>query len=69
MLSKRKTPFVVALNKIDRSYGWKEDRDSSSYLTLKKQKIESVDDYQSKLNKIKLELNSKGYNVAMYWEN
>jgi translation initiation factor IF-2 len=69
LLSKRKTPFVVALNKIDRSYGWKEDRDSSSYLTLKKQKIESVDDYQSKLNKIKLELNSKGYNVAMYWEN
>lgn len=59
----------MALNKIDRSYGWKAEEDSSSYLTLKKQKAESLHDYETKLNKIIVELNSKGYNAALYWEN
>jgi translation initiation factor 5B len=67
LLSKRKTPFVVALNKIDRSYNWKSKNDHSSYLTLKDQAVETLDDYDSKLKKIILELNTKGYNAALYW--
>jgi len=59
----------VALNKIDRSYGWKATKDWSSYLTLKSQSSESFNDYQTKLQKIMLELNTKGYNAALYWEN
>ena len=58
---------MVALNKIDRSYGWKAQKDHSSYLTLKQQAVESIDDYSSKLKKIILEINTKGYNAAMYW--
>lgn len=69
LLSKRKTPFVVALNKIDRSYGWKSKNDHSSYLTLKEQGPATFDDYKDKLKKIILELNTKGYNAALYWEN
>lgn len=69
LLSKRKTPFVVALNKIDRSYNWKAKNDHSSYLSLKDQLTESLDDYNDKLRKIILELNTKGYNAALYWEN
>lgn len=69
LLRKGETPFVVALNKIDRSYDWEAFADSSSYESLKKQKPESFHDYQEKLSKVMLELNSKGYNAALYWEN
>lgn len=60
---------MVALNKIDRSYNWKSKNDTSSYLALKEQKSETFDDYHDKLRKIILELNTKGYNAALYWEN
>lgn len=43
---------MVALNKIDRSYDWKADKDSSSYLTLKKQSSEALNDYDTKYRKI-----------------
>lgn len=69
LLSKRKTPFVVALNKIDRSYNWKSKNNHSSFLALKDQEIATFDDYNDKLKKIILELNTKGYNAALYWEN
>ena len=58
---------MVALNKIDRSYGWKSKNDSSSYLALKEQKVETFDDYRNKCKGIIAELNSKGYNAALYW--
>lgn len=69
LLSKRNTPFVVALNKIDRSYDWKPIKDGSSFLTLKQQSKEALHDYDDKYRKIILELNTKGYNAALYWEN
>lgn len=34
MLIERKTPFLIALNKIDRLYLWKPTPDSSSYSSL-----------------------------------
>ncbi len=37
LLKKGGTPFVVALNKIDRSYGWKAEKDGCSYESLQKQ--------------------------------
>lgn len=38
LLQKGDTPFVVALNKIDRSYDWQAFADGCSYESLKKQK-------------------------------
>ena len=52
LLMKRKTPFVIALNKIDRSYGWKPTIDGSSYLTLREQSTESLNDYNTKMKKV-----------------
>ncbi len=52
LLKKGGTPFVVALNKIDRSYGWEAFQDSSSYYSLKKQNPEAFHDYSSKLEKV-----------------
>ena len=37
LLKMRKTPFVVALNKIDRIYEWKSTKNGSSYISLKNQ--------------------------------
>jgi translation initiation factor 5B len=59
----------VALNKIDRSYNWQCFADESSYTSLKNQKPESFHDYQTKLEKVILQLNQKGYNAALYWKN
>ncbi len=38
LLKKQKIPFVVALNKIDRSYNWKAENNSSSFISLNNQK-------------------------------
>ena len=67
LLAKQKIPFVVALNKIDRSYNWKSTNDGSSYLSLKNQKSETFDDYRNKCKNIIMELNTKGYNAALFW--
>merc|ERR1712142_942266 len=37
LLKKRKTPFVVALNKIDRLFGWKTSPNADVENTLKRQ--------------------------------
>merc|ERR1712137_1271863 len=37
LLRKRKTPFVVAMNKVDRLYGWKSTKDGASIHSLKAQ--------------------------------
>ena len=57
------------MNKIDRSYNWKSKNDYSSYLSLKEQSSETFDDYKHKCKDIIMELNKKGYNAAMFWEN
>ncbi len=45
LLKSRGTPFVVALNKIDRCYGWVSEKDSPSFTALKRQKPETINDY------------------------
>lgn len=57
------------MNKIDRSYGWKTSPDGCSYESLKQQNAEAIHDYKTKRDKVMLELNEKGYNAALYWEN
>lgn len=59
----------MALNKIDRSYGWKPENDGCSYESLQNQSSEALHDYNTKKSKVILELNEKGYNAALYWQN
>lgn len=66
-MRKGNTPFVVALNKIDRCYGWESINDSPSFLELKKQKSETKHDFETKFQKVIAELNVKGYNADLYW--
>jgi translation initiation factor 5B len=69
LLRMRKTPFVIALNKIDRSYDWKKSINGSSYLSLKKQSEATRNDYEERLLKILTELAAKSINAALYWDN
>ena len=69
MLIDRKTPFVLALNKIDRIYTWKVQTDESSYKSLQIQESFVKNLFKERLNAcvadlIKLEINPK-----LYWEN
>lgn len=58
MLKSRGTHFVVALNKIDRSYQWKSKPDDSSYVSLMAQDQTTIQDYNNRLNQVKLQLNT-----------
>ncbi|KAH8739325.1 Fun12p GTpase [Cryptosporidium ryanae] len=69
LLRNRKCPFIIALNKIDRLYGWIEHKWSSSKLSLVKQKNGSKDEFETRLNRVLLELSEEGLNCSLYWKN
>lgn len=69
LLKMRKTPFIIALNKIDRNYEWKTMKNDSSYLSLNKQMKNTQNEFYKRLDGVKLELAEKGFNSALYWEN
>ena len=69
MLRSRKTPFVIALNKIDRMYDWKENTNFPTQETLALQKQHAQREFQDRYDKIVIEFAEQGLNVAKYWEN
>ena len=69
LLKMRKTPFIVAVNKIDRVYDWKPINNESSYISLKKQGKPSVGEFKKRLDGMITELAERGFNAALYWEN
>ncbi|KAM0686840.1 hypothetical protein COBT_001929 [Conglomerata obtusa] len=81
MLRMRKTPFVIALNKIDRIYKWKnlteihKGKEHSStaeelfLFDLTRQEKEAQGLFNQKINEIKLALSEKGLNTILYTEN
>lgn len=69
LLKDRKTPFVVALNKIDRLYGWKSNPKRDVEDLLKQQNLNTKDEFDKRSKDIILELNKQGLNAAMYYEN
>ena len=69
MLRSRKTPFVIALNKIDRMYDWTENTNFPTQETLSLQKDHARREFQDRYDKIVIEFAEQGLNVAKYWEN
>ena len=69
LLRKRKTPFVVALNKIDVVHGWKKEEYRSSKVALDSQKSQVIDEYEMRKNKAFLQFNENGLNICEYWKN
>ena len=69
MLRSKRCPFIIALNKIDRMYQWETEPNRPSRASLNAQAKHVRDEYQTRLDKIKVEFAEQGLNVAEYWAN
>lgn len=70
LLKLRKTPFIVALNKIDRIYDWKaQPNNCPSRDSLDKQLKHARDEFYRRVDETKLELAEIGFNTELYWKN
>ncbi|KAG1787654.1 uncharacterized protein HD556DRAFT_1246519, partial [Suillus plorans] len=69
LLKDKKTPFIVALNKIDRLYGWKETPDGAFQESLAKQKRSVQREFEDRVQKTILAFAEQGLNAVLYYEN
>lgn len=69
LLKKRKTPFIVALNKIDRLYGWKSASFGSLKAALKKQSKATMEDFKRRLDNAIVAFAELGLNARLFSEN
>jgi len=69
MLRKRQCPFIIALNKIDVCYQWQSENYTSIRHSLPKQNESVQAEFKDRFQNVMLQLNQKGLNCALYWEN
>eukprot|EP01064_Diplonema_japonicum_P006060 TRINITY_DN1400_c1_g1_i1.p1 TRINITY_DN1400_c1_g1~~TRINITY_DN1400_c1_g1_i1.p1 ORF type:complete len:812 (+),score=355.71 TRINITY_DN1400_c1_g1_i1:57-2492(+) len=69
LLKKRKCPFVVALNKIDRLYDWETHPHAPFPITFKKQKDYVQGEFDKRLTAVQTELAEQGLNSVLYTKN
>jgi translation initiation factor aIF-2/yIF-2 len=69
LLKKRKCPFVIALNKVDVCYQWNSKTYTPIREALDRQEQFVRDEFRQRYDKVMLQLNERGLNVALYWEN
>lgn len=69
LLKQRKTPFIVALNKIDRIYGWKETKDNPFLDSFNSQVDHVKREFEDRLEKTKLAFAEQGLNAEVYYKN
>eukprot|EP01054_Gregarina_sp_Poly1_P005158 Gregarina_sp_Poly_1__5157@NODE_272_length_10257_cov_229_971246_g237_i0_p1_GENE_NODE_272_length_10257_cov_229_971246_g237_i0NODE_272_length_10257_cov_229_971246_g237_i0_p1_ORF_typecomplete_len992_score197_69GTP_EFTU/PF00009_27/2_4e41IF2/PF11987_8/4e26GTP_EFTU_D4/PF14578_6/4_4e23GTP_EFTU_D2/PF03144_25/2_4e03GTP_EFTU_D2/PF03144_25/2_3e11GTP_EFTU_D2/PF03144_25/0_73Arf/PF00025_21/5_1e06FeoB_N/PF02421_18/0_00044FeoB_N/PF02421_18/75FeoB_N/PF02421_18/1_8e03Ras/PF00071_22/9_8e05Ras/PF00071_22/8_6e03MMR_H len=70
LLRQRKCPFVVALNKMDRLYGWVPCDWQPCKQSLDRQKRHVKEEFDERVRKVLLALTSEeGLNCEIYWKN
>lgn len=69
LLRERKTPFIIALNKIDRLYNWKGDNKKNVELVLQEQGQNTKNEFEKKCNDTIVQFAEQGLNVALYYKN
>lgn len=69
LLRDRKAPFVVALNKIDRLYGWDATPNNSFRESLASQKSSVQSEFENRFTAIKVALAEQGLNSELYFKN
>ena len=69
LLRDRKTPFIVALNKIDRLYGWKKIDNNGFQESFAMQNKGVQNEFRDRLEKTKVLFAEQGFNAELYYEN
>ncbi|CAG0913882.1 unnamed protein product [Notodromas monacha] len=69
LLKKGGTPFVVALNKIDRLYDWKTNQHKDVRDVIKGQATNTRLEFEKRAKEVILGLAEQGLNAALFWEN
>ncbi|GAA6059793.1 hypothetical protein JCM10212_003688 [Sporobolomyces blumeae] len=69
MLRDGKTPFIVALNKIDRLYGWQAMKDGGFQQTLAQQNRAVQREYEKRLQETIVAFAEQGLNAVPYYDN
>ncbi|KAL7915610.1 hypothetical protein GGI35DRAFT_895 [Trichoderma velutinum] len=69
MLRERKTPFIVALNKIDRLYGWKKVDNNGFQDSLALQSKAVQNEFKNRLEQTKLAFSEQGFNSELFYQN
>jgi translation initiation factor 5B len=69
LLRERKTPFIVALNKIDRLFGWKKIDNNGFRDSLAFQNKACQNEFKDRLEKTKVALAEQGFNAEVFYEN
>lgn len=69
LLRDRKTPFIVALNKIDRLYGWKKIDNNGFQDSLAMQNKGCQGEFRERVKNTKIAFAEQGFNSELYWEN
>ncbi|KAK3721999.1 eukaryotic translation initiation factor 5B [Vermiconidia calcicola] len=69
LLRDRKTPFIVALNKIDRLYSWKPIANNGFRDSLSLQNKAVQNEFRDRLEKTKLAFSEQGFNAELFYEN
>ncbi|RDB15518.1 Eukaryotic translation initiation factor 5B [Hypsizygus marmoreus] len=69
LLRDRKTPFIVALNKIDRIYSWDPTPDGAFRESLAKQSKSVQREFEDRVAKTILAFAEEGLNACLYYDN
>lgn len=69
LLRDRKTPFIVALNKIDRLYGWKKIDNNGFQDSLAMQNKGVQNEFRTRLDATKLAFAEQGFNSELFYDN
>ncbi|CAH8253045.1 unnamed protein product [Arabidopsis lyrata] len=69
LLRRRNVKFIVALNKVDRLYRWKKNKDAPLMKTMKQQLRNVVDEFNMKLHQVKTQFQEQGLNSMLYYKN
>ena len=69
LLRSRKTPFIIALNKVDRMYGWKGVPNSPIRESLATQPDYAVEEFERRTSFVLGQIMGEGLNAKLYYEN
>jgi len=67
LLRKRKTPFVVALNKVDRLYGWKTCRNAPWHFALEQQSRNVREEFERRVREMVAAFATQNLNAGLYY--